>query len=72
MELKEKNDFPYWDVLNDLFLHRLSLKDFTSKLNEMNIAVIGPDQAASMEMRDDFSRFFPEIKDGVVVGGKFQ
>ena len=65
-------DLTYGDLLKTLYARELTLEEFTDVLDGMNIIVIQPDEIATTEIRGDCSRFFPEIKDGIVIGGKFQ
>ena len=61
-----------YNPLEDLIKQHLSLDDFVEEAELRNIKVIKPDDSASTEIRDDYSRFFPVVENGKVTGGKFQ
>lgn len=63
---------PASNLLNDLVEQQLPLDVFVEEAELRNIKVIKPDDSASMEIRDDYSRFFPVVKNGKVIGGEFK
>lgn len=64
-----KNELP----LDDLIKEGLFIKDFTKKAKEFGIHVVQVDEISTMEIRGDFSRFFPVLDDfNRVIGGSFR
>ena len=64
-----KSDLP----LDDLIQEKLFLKDFTEKAEERGIHVVQIDEIVTMDIRDDFCRFFPITDDFErVIGGSFR
>ena len=59
-------------ILNDLLNRKLSLEEFTTEAEKRGVHVVQPEEVTTREIRTDNSRYFPEVKDDVVVGGKFQ
>ena len=69
--LVDSNTFEL-NVIDKLIEQKLALKEFTKKAEENDVYVVQPDDITTTEVRTDGSRFFPEVKDGIVVGGVFK
>ncbi len=54
-----------------LINRRLTLVAFSKEMEEYNVQVLQPGESYSKELRSDYSRFFPVVEGGRVVGGYF-
>jgi len=58
-------------ILNDLVRRKLLLEDFTAEAEGRGVYVVQLDEITTCEVRDDNSRYFPEVENGIVIGGNF-
>jgi hypothetical protein len=54
-----------------LIEEQLTLDSFIRKALKYGVSVIPPETIVTAECRVDFSRFFPNISNGKVIGGTF-
>lgn len=66
-----KNDIDKDKVVNDLLKKKQSLDEFTSEMKNIDVYVVQPNQVVTAELRTNKTRFFPVVKDDIVVGGNF-
>lgn len=56
----------------DLISRRLPLFNFTEECSKRGIYVVQDNDIVTDDMKSDFSRFFPQTENNLVIGGSFQ